>query len=121
MATGTTWQRSRSWPAARGSGGTSLPIGLVPPTPQGTLECFDPAQGGDEIFKVVVPIVFGRALIDPYHGFAQHRVVAGDTLSALAHQFYGDASLWSRIFEANRNQILNADLIFPGQVLRIPQ
>jgi hypothetical protein len=27
----------------------------------------------------------------------------------------------SRIFEANRDQILNADLIFPGQVPRIPQ
>jgi hypothetical protein len=36
------------------------------------------------MFTVVVPIVFGRTLIDPYHGFAQHRVVVGDTLSALA-------------------------------------
>jgi len=98
-----------------------LPIGIVPATPQGTLEFFDPAQGGDEIFKVVVPIVFGRALIDPYHGFAQHRVVAGDTLSAIAQQFYGDPSQWLRIFEANRDQILNANLIFPGQSLRIPQ
>ncbi len=73
------------------------------------------------MFTVVVPIVFGRALIDPYHGFAQHRVVGGDTLSALAQQVYGDASQWPRIFEANRDQILNPDLIFPGQVLRIPQ
>jgi nucleoid-associated protein YgaU len=93
----------------------------VPATPQGTLEFFDPAQGGEEIFKVVVPIVFGRALIDPYHGFAQREVVASDTLSAIAQQFYGDPSLWPRIFEANRDQILNANLIFPGQVLRIPQ
>jgi nucleoid-associated protein YgaU len=71
--------------------------------------------------KVVVPIVFGRALIDQYHGFSQREVVAGDTLSAIAQQFYGDASLWPRIFEANRDQIFDPDLIFPGQTLRIPQ
>jgi nucleoid-associated protein YgaU len=98
-----------------------VPIGIVPATPQGTIEFFDPAQGGGEIFTVVVPIVFGRALIDPYFGFAQHRVVAGDTLSAIAQQVYGDPALWPRIFEANRDQILNPNLIFPGQVLRIPQ
>jgi nucleoid-associated protein YgaU len=98
-----------------------LPVGLVPVTPQGTLELFDPAQAGSQIFKVVVPIVFGRALIDPYFGFAQHAVVVGQTLSSIAQQFYSDASQWPRIFEANRDQILNPNLIFPGQVLRIPQ
>jgi nucleoid-associated protein YgaU len=36
-------------------------------------------------------------------------------------QVYGDAPQWPRIFEANRDQIRNADLIFPGQVLRIAQ
>jgi nucleoid-associated protein YgaU len=98
-----------------------VPIGIVPATPQGTIEFFDPAQGGSEMFTVVVPIVFGRALIDPYFGFAQHRVVVGDTLSAIAQQVYGDPSAFTRIFEANRDQILNPNLIFPGQVLRIPQ
>jgi nucleoid-associated protein YgaU len=70
---------------------------------------------------VVVPIVFGRALIDPYRGFAQHTVVAGNTLSGIAQQFYGNPSRWPRIFEANRDQILNPDRIFPGQTLRVPQ
>ena len=44
----------------------------------------------------------------------------GDSLSAIAQQFYGDASLFTRIFDANPNQLTNPDLIFPGQVLRIP-
>ena len=101
---------------------TELPLGAIPPTPQGTLEVYGFHAGtGEELGKVVVPIVFGRALIDPYHGFAQRAVVAGDSLSAIAQQVYGDASRWPRIFEANRDQILNANLIFPGQVLRIPQ
>jgi nucleoid-associated protein YgaU len=68
-----------------------------------------------------VPITFGKALVDPYHGFAQYTVAAGDSLSAIAQQWYGDANLWPRIYEANRNQITNPNLIFPGQVLRIPQ
>ena len=70
---------------------------------------------------MVVPIIFGRALVDPYHGFAQHTVAAGDTLSKIAQHWYGDASKWPRIFEANHNPIANANVIFPGQVLRVPQ
>ena len=45
----------------------------------------------------------------------------GDTLSAIAQHWYGAAGQWTRIYEANRDQILNPNLIFPGQVLRVPQ
>jgi nucleoid-associated protein YgaU len=94
----------------------------VPATPQGTLEVFEfSAKDGSEVGKVVVPIVFGTALISPYVGFAQHTVQAGDTLSSIASQFYGDPNQWPRIFEANRDQIVNPDLIYPGQILRVPQ
>ena len=44
----------------------------------------------------------------------------GDTLSAIAKHFYGDANAYPRIFEANREVIKDADLIFPGQKIRIP-
>lgn len=47
-------------------------------------------------------------------------VVAGDSLSKIAKQFYGDANKWHRIHEANRDQIKNPDLIHPGQKLTIP-
>jgi hypothetical protein len=49
-----------------------------------------------------------------------YTVADGDTLSAIAEQFYGAADQWPRIFEANRDQLDNPDLIYPGQVLRIP-
>ena len=99
-----------------------LPLGDVPSTPQGTLEVFEfSARDGSEINKITVGIVSGRALIDPYHGFSQHTVITGDTLSGIARQFYDDANQWPRIFEANRDQIANPDLIYPGQILRIPQ
>jgi nucleoid-associated protein YgaU len=101
---------------------TTLALVGVPATPQGTLEVFESsAKDGSDINKVVVAITFGPALINPYHGFAQDTVQSGDTLSALAQRWYGDATLWPRLFEANRNQIVNPNVIHPGQVLRIPQ
>jgi nucleoid-associated protein YgaU len=44
----------------------------------------------------------------------------GDTLSAIAKQFYGKANDYPKIFEANREVIKDADLIYPGQKIRIP-
>lgn len=101
----------------------ALSTGAIPSTPLGTLEVYEESQSGDgsELGKVVVPIIFGRALLDPYHGFAQVTVISGDTLAKIAQHWYGDASQFPRIFEANRNQLSNPNLIFPGQVLRIPQ
>ena len=49
-----------------------------------------------------------------------YTVVAGDSLSKIAKRVYGDANQWRRIFEANRDQIHNPDLIKPGQRLKIP-
>jgi len=50
-----------------------------------------------------------------------HVVQKGDTLSALAQRFYGKASLYMKIFEANRDVLSNPDLIKIGQKLRIPK
>lgn len=49
-----------------------------------------------------------------------YTVVAGDSLSKIAKQFFGDANQWKRIFDANRDIIKNPDLIHPGQTLKIP-
>jgi nucleoid-associated protein YgaU len=100
----------------------TIPLGGVPATPQGTLEVYEAsARDGSDINKVTVLVTFGRALLDPYHGFAQHTVASGETLSAIAARYYGNANLWPRLFEANRNTLLDANRIFPGQVLRVPQ
>lgn len=48
-------------------------------------------------------------------------VVKGDSLSKIAQKFYGKASAWTRIYEANKDVIKDPDLIHPGQKLRIPQ
>ena len=49
-----------------------------------------------------------------------HDVVGGDTLSAIAKKFYGDASTYPKIFEANKPMLSDPDKIYPGQKLRIP-
>lgn len=49
-----------------------------------------------------------------------HEVASGDTLSALAKRYYGDASKYNRIFEANRDQLNDPDKIRVGQKLKIP-
>lgn len=50
-----------------------------------------------------------------------HTVAKGDTLSKIAKQYYGDASKWKAIHEANRDLIANPDLIQIGWELKIPQ
>jgi nucleoid-associated protein YgaU len=49
-----------------------------------------------------------------------YEIVSGDTLSAIAKRYYGKASEYPRIFEANREIIKDPDLIFVGQKIRIP-
>ncbi len=50
-----------------------------------------------------------------------YTVKSGDNLSKISKEFYGDANKYNKIFEANRPLLKNADDIFPGQVLRIPE
>jgi nucleoid-associated protein YgaU len=49
-----------------------------------------------------------------------YTVVSGDTLSAIALRFYGDASYWTLIYESNLGLISNPNLIFPGQTFTLP-
>lgn len=53
-------------------------------------------------------------------GVEYYIIKSGDTLSAIAQHFYNDANKYPKIFEANREVIKDANLIFPGQKIRIP-
>ena len=71
--------------------------------------------------------VTGVALVNDMMTVAQpadesqyHTVVRGDTLSAIAKKFYGNANLYPKIFEANKPMLSNPDKIYPGQLLQIP-
>ena len=45
----------------------------------------------------------------------------GSTLSGVAHLFYGDASKWRQIYQANRKTIKNPNVIDGGMKLTIPR
>jgi LysM repeat protein len=50
-----------------------------------------------------------------------YSVQAGDTLSKIAQQFYGNSSQYLKIFNANRDKLSDPDMIYPGQQLTIPE
>jgi hypothetical protein len=79
------------------------------PTPDEPLPDFSDVQGGSSSTAPSTPRE------------RTYTVVKGDSLSKIAKREYGKANQWKRIFEANRDQIQDPDLIHPGQVLRIPQ
>jgi nucleoid-associated protein YgaU len=49
-----------------------------------------------------------------------YTVKKGDTLSKIAKANYGRADQWRALFDANREVIDDPDLIYPGQMIRIP-
>ena len=50
-----------------------------------------------------------------------YTIKKGDSLSKIAKAYYGNAMKYPVIFEANREVIKDPDLIYPGQVVRIPK
>lgn len=60
------------------------------------------------------------AVSEPADESQYHDVVRGDTLSAIAKTYYGNANLYMQIFEANKPMLSHPDKIYPGQKLRIP-
>jgi len=49
-----------------------------------------------------------------------YTVQAGDSLSKISKQFYGDANKYMKIFEANKDKLSDPDKIKPGMDLVIP-
>lgn len=68
-----------------------------------------------------VAAVNDQMTVDQSEPEAQYyTVVKGDNLSKISKQYYGDPNKYARIFEANKPMLKSPDLIYPGQMLRIP-
>lgn len=92
-----------------------------------TLEGEVAAQADAEKISLAVGNVEGVTSVDnklqvavPEPEATYHTVVKGDTLSKIAKTVYGDPMKYPVIFEANKPMLKDPDLIYPGQVLRIP-
>lgn len=57
---------------------------------------------------------------EPAEKIELYVIESGDTLGGIAKKYYGKASAYMRIFEANREVIQDPDKIFVGQTIRIP-
>ena len=78
------------------------------------------AADGSEIHKVSKPVLLGTRMVQgKYIGFREHVVKQGQTLSKIAKKHYGTTD-FDPILRANAHQIDDPDLIFPGQILRVP-
>jgi hypothetical protein len=80
----------------------------------------DSAEDGSEINKVIVPVIYGPRIVPGYIGFRLHTVRAGDTLSKIARDNYGDPGRFTDIQRANPQIITDPNQIFVGQVLKVP-
>jgi nucleoid-associated protein YgaU len=63
----------------------------------------------------------GAAVGGSGQGSQTYTVKAGDTLSKVSKQFYGDPNQYMRIFYANRDKLHDPDRIQVGQELTIPR
>lgn len=59
----------------------------------------------------------GGNLRNGEEGFYDVVVAKGDSLSKIAERLFGDYNAWNKIYEANKDQIANPNLIFVGQKL----
>ena len=53
--------------------------------------------------------------------YTSYTVKKGETLGEISGKVYGTSKSWRRIYEANRDILKDANHLYPGQVLRIPQ
>ena len=75
-------------------------------------------------FKREEPAIVAEVLADetakPDFQVAMTTVQPGATLWAIAQERFGDGIMYVEVFEANRDRIKDPDLIYPGQVFRVP-
>lgn len=57
----------------------------------------------------------------PKPAMQTYTVQSGDTLGSIAKRMLGNASSYMEIYNANRDQLSDPNMIKPGQVLKIPQ
>ena len=73
------------------------------------------AAGGDSPTDILANIDVADDTV-----YARHTVKGGDTLGKIAKHYYGNASKYTAIFEANKDILNNPDVIHPDQELKIP-
>lgn len=79
------------------------------------------AQDGRPVARLEMP--FERVVVEPVSSSDGRRlhIVKGDNLWNIAQAHYGAGWRHTVIFGANKDQVKNPDLIYPGQILSLPK
>lgn len=85
-----------------------------------TLRADQVLAGGKVAARIEVPFTRTRAVTGLPDG-AVVQVEPGNSLWRIARRTLGDGVRYTMIFEANRDQIRDPDLIYPGQIFLIPR
>ncbi|WP_434624621.1 LysM peptidoglycan-binding domain-containing protein [Azospirillum sp. B2RO_4] len=85
-----------------------------------TLRADQVTQGGKVVARAELPVQVSAM---PASATDDRNIVVqpGNSLWRLARRTYGDGMLYTTIYTANREQIRNPDLIYPGQIFSLPQ
>ena len=75
-------------------------------------------QGVEKV--VADDLKFPERKEEPAEKVEYYEIVSGDTLGGIAKRFYGNASQYTRIHEANKELIPDPNKIYPGQKIKIP-
>jgi len=81
----------------------------VRPATTGSLAATMPPGAGTGSSDVQIP------------GIETARIERGDSLWRISRRVYGEGERYTLIFDANKDQIRDPDLIFPGQIFVLPQ
>lgn len=93
------------------SGSASKPVGSVTPSQGGLMNSTsDSSRPAESTPQPTPPKVEQRT----------YTIKKGDTLWAIATQYYGNGAKYKDIYNANKSIIKDPNLIYPGQVITIP-
>ena len=84
-----------------------------------TLRADQVGQNDSVIARVELPFVVDAVKLTGNPG--ETTVVRGNSLWRIARRTYGDGMFYTTNFEANQSQIKDPNLIYPGQVFKLPQ
>lgn len=88
---------------------------VAPIAPEAVPEEAPAANAANSTAAAPAPVAADNAAPETY------TVVKGDTLGGIARKFYGRASQWVRIQEANKDLLKGKTVIRPGMKLTIPR
>jgi nucleoid-associated protein YgaU len=98
-----------------------LYIKAVAPSEASKNEVWTAIKAVDRTYgDLMADITIDPSLAPPKPKETVYTVKAGDTLSKISKELYGDAARYMKIFEANRDLLKDPNVIKPGQVLKIP-